>query len=88
MAKYELTFIFDKDNKDLPKRLEGHLKDVKAKIEKEEDWGVKSLAYPIKKRTEAKYLYFEAEIEPAMAKELEGKIKLEETLLRDLIVKA
>ncbi|MGI5827506.1 MAG: 30S ribosomal protein S6 [Patescibacteria group bacterium] len=87
MAKYELTFVFDKKNKELPKRLEDFIKSAKAKVIKEEDWGVKSLAYPINKLEEAKYLYFKVEAEPKTIKELEEKIRLEEDLLRSLVVR-
>ncbi|NMB57418.1 30S ribosomal protein S6 [Candidatus Beckwithbacteria bacterium] len=86
MKKYELTFVYQKDLKDVEKNLEKILDSVKAKIVKKEDWGVKKLAYAIKKQTEAKYLYFEIELEADKTKELENKIKLEENLLRYLII--
>jgi small subunit ribosomal protein S6 len=87
MAKYEITFVFSKDNKILVEALKKDLESAKAKIIKEEDWGVKPLAYPIDKKTEAAYLYFEVEIEPAKIKKLEEKLRLEEALIRHLIVR-
>jgi small subunit ribosomal protein S6 len=88
MPKYEITFVFDKNLKDLQKKLEGYIKSADGKIVKEEDWGVKPLAYPIKKYDEAKYLYYEVEIDPKQMKALEKQIQLEENLLRSLVVKA
>lgn len=88
MAKYEITFLFDKGNKKVVERLKSYISESKAKIVKEEDWGVKSLAYPIKKHTEAAYLYYEIELDTKNIKNLEEKIKLEEELLRYLVVRA
>lgn len=87
MAKYEITFVFEKSNKKIAERLKKYINLAKAKIIKEEDWGVKPLAYPIKKFTEAAYIYFEFETDPKGIKILEDKIKLEEELLRHLLVK-
>jgi len=87
MAKYEITFIYPKDEKDYAKTLEGYLKEIKAKVEKKEDWGVKKMTYLIKKQKEARYLYLEVEMEAAAAKELEAKIKLDEVILRHLIIR-
>ena len=85
--QYEATFIFDKDNKTMAKKLTDHIETVGASIAKKDNWGVKSLAYPIAKRTEAAYLYVVIEANPDQIKKLEQKIQLEEELLRHLIVK-
>lgn len=87
MAEYELTFIFPKENKEMSKTIADYLKKAKAEIKIKEDWGVKTLAYPIKKQTEAYYLYFEVEMNPASLKTLEFDIKLDEVLLRSLVVR-
>ncbi len=88
MKKYEITFVYPKENNSIGAKLEKLIASVKAKVVKKDNWGIKKLAYPIKKQTEAKYLCFTAEMEPQGAKELENKIKLEENLLRYLIVNA
>lgn len=87
MQKYEITFLFDKKHKDFDKELEKMLESVKAKIVKKEDWGVKKLAYPIKKLTEAHYIFFEIEIDQKKVATLSNKIRLEERIIRDLMVK-
>lgn len=86
-SKYELTFLFDKKDSDLIEKIEAMLKSVKATEVRKEDWGVRRLAYPIKKLKEAHYVYFEAEMEPEMVVKLNKKIRLEERIIRELIVK-
>ena len=87
MAKYELTFLFDKNKKDMPSILEKYIKDTGAKKITQDDWGVKPLAYQIKKRDQAQYLHFTAEIDPGKISSLEQAIRLDENLLRHLIVR-
>ena len=87
MAKYEITLVFDKDNKKIIDGFRKYFEELKVKVVKEEDWGVKPLAYPIKKREEAGYFYFEIEVDTKKIKKLEDKIKLEEGLLRYLVVR-
>lgn len=58
----------------------------KAKVSQEKDYGVKDLAYPIKKRSRGIYYWFLFEVEPEEIFEIEKKIKLEEKILRHLLV--
>jgi len=87
MAKYEITFLFNRDEKEPKKAAQALFKAGKIKVVKVDDWKVKELAYPINKQTEAYYLYFEVEAEEKYLPELNKKIKLEERILRSLIVK-
>jgi len=87
MQKYEITFLFDKKHKDFDKELEKMLESVKAKVIKKDDWGVKKLSYPIMKLTEAAYVFFEVEINPKKIADLNTKIRLEERIIRELIVR-
>ena len=87
MPVYEATFVFPKGNNDMPKVIESYLKVSKAKVKKHDDWGVKALAYPINKQKDAHYMYYELEMETQDVKTLETKIKLDEVLLRHLIVR-
>jgi len=86
MKHYELTVLLTKDNKEGDKNIEALLKGLGIKKIKSNPWGVKPLAYPIKKQTEALYVYFEFDAEPAKAKELEQKLNLNETVIRSLLV--
>lgn len=57
------------------------------KVKKEDLWGNKDLAYPIKKQTKGFYAHFEIEAEPKGAKGLDKTLKLEEDILRYLLVR-
>lgn len=52
-----------------------------------EEWGKKTLAYEIKKQTEGYYILFTFEAKPAFIAELERVLKLDEIVLKDMIVK-
>ena len=88
MAKYELTIVFSKDNsKTVTKTITDNIKASNAEVVSKDDWGVRPLAYMINKHTEAQYLHFILEMDETKAKQLEQKVKLEEQLLRYLLVK-
>lgn len=83
MRDYEFTVIFDANEEKTAKGMEfvsKALADAGATIAKQEDMGVKNLAYTIKKQDKGHYYYLELEAEPqsinAMAKEflLQGEI--------------
>lgn len=57
------------------------------KISKMEEWGKRALSYLLKKQTVGVYYFFNLELEPAKLKGLEGKIKIENGVLRHLLVK-
>lgn len=52
-----------------------------------EEWGKKTLAYEIKKQTEGYYILFTFEAKSAFIAELERVLKLDEIVLKDMIVK-
>lgn len=57
------------------------------KIVKEELWGSRDLAYPLKRQTKGFYAHFEITSDPKNAKGLDKKIKTEEDILRYLLIK-
>lgn len=57
------------------------------KVLKIDLWGKKSLAYEIEKQKEGVYLLVSFEADPKVLSELEKKIKLEENIIRYLIVR-
>jgi len=63
------------------------LKKLDATITKEEDMGVRTLAYPIKDATQAHYFYFVVEMDPEKAHLVESAVKLFEELLRFMMVR-
>lgn len=58
-----------------------------AKILKEENWGIKTLAYPIKKLREGEFIQIDFEAENAAVAEIDKKLRQFETLLRFLLVR-
>jgi small subunit ribosomal protein S6 len=55
-----------------------------AEVVKMENWGKRRLAYDIRKQREGTYAVFEVSAEPAMVKELERQLRLNENVLRFL----
>ena len=92
MREYELTVLFRADlaEKELDKEVKdlvGLLEKAGAKIAKKVDAVKKSLAYEIAKVREAYYVYCELEVDPAKLSGLGAKLKLDENLLRYLLVR-
>lgn len=92
MVKYELVLVLpgslEKPSQStLATNLKKILTTVKAKIVKEEDWGVKKLAYPIKKKVLGQYLFWHIEIDKNKIKELHRLLNFETKLLRYLLLK-
>ena len=92
MNKYELTVVLDgkstaSKKKSFSETLEKILKILEGKVTKVSDWGVKELSYPIKKSKEGLYLFVELEMPAKSAKQLDLKLKMEESLLRYLLIR-
>ncbi|MBP8591429.1 30S ribosomal protein S6 [Candidatus Shapirobacteria bacterium] len=85
---YELTLLFLPKIKEEEKIREEVRKEIEktAKIEKEEDWGEKKLAYPVKKNERGHFYFYELKAEPKKIKALDGWLKLNENIIRYLIV--
>jgi len=85
---YELTVIFPLTLKEKEKAREELKKEIEkvAKIEKETDWGEKKLAYPIKKNERGHFYFYELKASLEKIKTLEEWLKLNENILRYLIV--
>ena len=92
MHSYELTIVLpgkasaNKKSK-ATKLIEEIVKTFSGKITKSEEWGNINLAYPIDKNDIGLFLYFEVELEPQYAKQLDGKLRLEEDVIRHLFIK-
>lgn len=52
-----------------------------------EEWGKKTLAYEIKKQTEGYYILFTFEAKPEFISELERVLRLDEIVLKDMVVR-
>jgi small subunit ribosomal protein S6 len=91
MRKYEITFIAHPDLdadafKQLTEQVQGWVKDNGGSVDKTDVWGKKKLAYPVKKQTEGQYVLLHANMAPAGTSHLERQFRLQESVLRFLIV--
>lgn len=50
-------------------------------------WGKRPLAYPIRKQREGIYVFLQAQIDPRKVEQLERNLKLDESVLRHLLVR-
>jgi small subunit ribosomal protein S6 len=86
---YETLIIFDprptdEDIAALLTRLQETLKSLGGEVGKAESWGKRRLAYEIRKQREGTYAVIECKAEPAVIKEFERQLKLNEQVLRFL----
>ena len=92
MINYETVFILtpvlsEDQMKEAVNKFEKFLKDNKAKIVHQENWGLKKLAYPIQKKSTGFYHLIQFQAEPTLVADLEVAYKRDERLLRFLTVK-
>ena len=92
MSTYELTLILDgkaspAKKKSLTEKIEKLIKLNKGKILKKDDWGKREFAYPIKKNDTGIYLFFEIELEPEVVNKVSEKIRIDDDILRHLIIR-
>jgi len=60
---------------------------MKGQLLREERWGKRKLAYPIKKFTDGYYLFLDYEAEPEVPAELERRFRQSDQILRYMTVK-
>ncbi|MCJ7829674.1 30S ribosomal protein S6 [Patescibacteria group bacterium] len=92
MFDYELTLILDadlsaEDQKKLTEKIKKIIEDAKGQVEKTNDWGKKELAYPIKKKKMGFYFLWEIKLTPDDLDKIDKKLKIEEEVLRYLILR-
>lgn len=91
MRNYEVTFIAHPDLdadafKALNEQVQGWIKDAGGKISKADVWGKRKMAYRIKKQSEGQYVLLHTEMVPSYCSQLESQFRLQESILRFLIV--
>jgi small subunit ribosomal protein S6 len=89
MRNYEFTVIFDANEEKTAKGLEfvtSQLAAAKANVAKQEDMGVRNLAYLIKKQDKGHYYYFELEAEPQSINAMAAEFLLQGEILKHLFV--
>lgn len=90
MRNYEAVFIFRPDEDVYTKGLQlmkDGLNKAGAVISKEEDLGVRELAYPMKKETHGHYYCFYIEGNPESISNLDRTIRLTKEVLKHLFVR-
>jgi len=89
MNKYETVFILtpvlsDDQMKETVEKFKSVLTDNGGKIENEENWGLRKLAYPIENKNTGFYTLIEFEGEPTIVDKLETAFRRDEKVIRFL----
>ena len=92
MNTYELTIVIpeDKDGKEaarIIKTVTDFAKKTKGEVNKQESWGAKHLAYPIKKLEVAQYEHFVLSLESSQQPVLDKTLRMDESILRYMFVR-
>lgn len=88
---YELVVVLDgkvtaAKRKTSIEKIEKFVKTLDGKITDMLDWGIKDLAYPISKLYSGSYTIFQLELPAASAKVINEKLRLENDILRYLLM--
>ena len=92
MNSYYLTLVLRAEMEDSARKaflnsVTKKLTGTDGKIEKEDLWGAKSLAYPIKRQTKGYFAHYEISADPKDAKAIDKTLKTEEDILRYLLIR-
>ena len=92
MRSYEIVFIVRPDLEgdeldDVVNDVGSLIKRNGGDVKKVEPWGLRKLAYPIKKHQEGRYLLMTFELEPSNVSELERVLRLKESVIRHLVIR-
>ncbi|MEI8232972.1 MAG: 30S ribosomal protein S6 [bacterium] len=92
MNTYELTIVLreDKEGKEsarIIKVVTDFAKKTKGEVNKQESWGAKHLAYPIKKVAIGQYEHFVVTLEPSSQIVLDKTLHMDESILRYMFVR-
>ena len=93
MNNYELTVVFDgkmtaAKKKSAVEKLTKLLTTLKAKVTDSKDMGTRDLAYPINKLESGFYMFYNVEMSADAAKKLSDKMRMEDYMIRHLLIKA
>ena len=87
MRKYETIFILqpelgEDDIKSVTAKAQDVISSYKGECFRMDDWGIRKLAYPIKKSARGRYYYLRFDGDSALIAELERRLRLDEKVLR------
>ena len=93
MREYEVTVVLKPDiddsaREEILNNVEGWLTHGDEESDKPlpKHWGLRVMAYPIKKYTEGYYVFYEATLEPLKVNDIERNILYTDEILRHLLV--
>ena len=91
MTNYEVMFILDPAAEDAEKeafteRVQTIITDEEGVIGKVDVWGMRKLAYPIRKKNEGYYVLIEFQAGTELPKELDRRLKIADICMRHIIV--
>lgn len=89
MKKYETAIVFDPEipedrRKEFLAKLAGVIASFGGQVVKQDDWGVRKLAYPIRKRSNGYYTFLLYSGDRGVVEEVERNIKIFDGILRYL----
>lgn len=88
MSNYQLTLVIKNDLDDNKRAtLLTEVAKSLGKVTKEDLWGSKNLSYPIKHQDRAYFAHYEFETEPNSISSLDKMVKVNEDILRYLLLK-
>ena len=92
MRAYEVMVILDPDLEEravspLIENFLSVVREANGKVEKVDTWGRRRLAYEIKKKPEGIYSVIDLQAEPAVVKELDRQMNLNESVLRTKVLR-
>ena len=92
MSNYEIVYILnpvlsEKQTGEVMKKIKTSLTAKKGKIISQENWGLKTLSYPIENKRSGFYNLIEFTAEGAIIKDFEIELRRDERIMRYLIVK-
>lgn len=92
MAYYESVLVFRQDMaesqvKEKANKFENLIKELKGSVKSTEFWGLKNLAYVIRKNRKAHYIMFNMEMPGENIREYERKLRIDEDIIRFLNIR-
>ncbi|MFN2190307.1 MAG: 30S ribosomal protein S6 [Candidatus Promineifilaceae bacterium] len=95
MRDYEVVIVLKPDIEDearseLIEKLEAWMihDENESDLLKSDHWGMRTLAYPIRKYEEGYYLFYDAKLDPSKINEMERNFTYQDEILRHLVVRA
>lgn len=76
------------DQEKLLAKIKAEVEKFDGKVEKQDEWGKRELSYPIRRAKEGVFFLLRLALPPESMAGLEKKIKIEEEILRYLLVKS